>query len=767
MRHRVSEGWSSLFLLTGMCLSVAWAISYAKWVNEGLEILPWVSLGAVLAGVLLAKSGFPGLMAHFFSLVYGTAWLSYQCGRLLTLENDITDLAPLWRERLLELGYRIGVWIYRILYEGSSHDDLIFVIFLAIIIWLVSYVGAWLTFRSRRVWWAITPNALVLVVNLHYGPPDLGVYLVVFLICALLLVVRVNLYRQQWRWQEGRVRYDPDITFDFLRDGIITTVVLIALAWAVPNAVTSTQVARLLAHLEKPWSTVQENWNRLFPSLRSYRYIYTSVYGRTMTLGGPVTLEETAIMDVRAPAGRYWRAIVYDEYTGSMWRNTDTEEVLIGPDSPPLAFPRYELRQEITVTFTCLLPNRMQLFAASEPISVSIPAKALLSYVRQDEGKEGLGAHISSLYSRSLLKQGASYYVISSISIADEESLRQAGDEYPEWVRQRYLQLPDSLPQEVRDLAEEITQDYDNAYDKAVAIERYLRGFTYNDAIEAPPAGRDAVAYFLFDVKEGYCNYYASAMAVMARAVGIPARIASGYSRGEYDASLGVYRVRDRNSHSWVEVYFPRYGWVEFEPTATEEPIVRPVRRTATEEELKRQRRSQDRPPLPRPEDLLLEEKGLEDIELPPLPRQSRQVSPLVWALGGGMALIMVGVAFLRLWYERKFRGLRPVELAYARMCQMAEWVGLPPRPQQTPYEYAAVLIEAVPAGREQVRRIVDEYVKARFGRREDQDSEVLEAWRALRSLLGKYWLSRWKEKLARSRLLAGRRSRDWSVGSW
>jgi hypothetical protein len=136
-------------------------------------------------------------------------------------------------------------------------------------------------------------------------------------------------------------------------------------------------------------------------------------------------------------------------------------------------------------------------------------------------------------------------------------------------VAAAYLQVPDELPGRVRDLAREIVRGADNAYDRAVRLQDYLRAnYRYTLDAPPPPAGRDAVDYFLFEAPGGFCSYYASAMAVMLRTQGVAARVVTGYATGEWDAGRGAYRVPAAAAHAWVEVYFPGYGWVEFEPTA-------------------------------------------------------------------------------------------------------------------------------------------------------------------------------------------------------
>jgi hypothetical protein len=153
------------------------------------------------------------------------------------------------------------------------------------------------------------------------------------------------------------------------------------------------------------------------------------------------------------------------------------------------------------------------------------------------------------------------------VPAAGEAQLRQAGNRYPAWVRQRYLALPRDVPVRVLALARDLTATQPTPYDRARAIESYLRTLPY-DLNLPPPPNRDVVDYFLFELRRGYCDYYASAMVVLARAAGIPARLVIGYAGGEFDPAQGRYRVSEADAHAWAEVYFPGYGWIEFEPTA-------------------------------------------------------------------------------------------------------------------------------------------------------------------------------------------------------
>jgi hypothetical protein len=173
---------------------------------------------------------------------------------------------------------------------------------------------------------------------------------------------------------------------------------------------------------------------------------------------------------------------------------------------------------------------------------------------------------------------GDSRFAVTSIlPTATVEQLREAGEEYPEIIRSQYLALPPTVPTRVHRLAADITADITNPYDKAKAIEAYLRTYPYTLDVPPAPQDGDIADYFLFELLTGYCDYYATSMVVMARSVGLPARMVSGYAPGSYIPSAAEYVVRLADAHSWVEIYFPGIGWVEFEPTASQPITPRPL----------------------------------------------------------------------------------------------------------------------------------------------------------------------------------------------
>jgi hypothetical protein len=167
------------------------------------------------------------------------------------------------------------------------------------------------------------------------------------------------------------------------------------------------------------------------------------------------------------------------------------------------------------------------------------------------------------------------YVADSLVSIATVEQLRSARMNYPDWINNTYLQIPENTPQRVLTLARDLTATAPTPYDRAVAIETFLRAYSYTLDLPAPPPNRDVADYFLFDLKRGYCDYFATAMVVLARAAGLPARMVVGYATGTYNPMTAEYVISQADAHSWPEVYFNEYGWVEFEPTSGRAPIER------------------------------------------------------------------------------------------------------------------------------------------------------------------------------------------------
>ena len=336
-------------------------------------------------------------------------------------------------------------------------------------------------------------------------------------------------------------------------------------------------------------------------------------------------------------------------------------------------------------------------------------------------------------------EQNEAYRMTSLVSIATDDDLREASTEYDSFITDHYLQLPSSLPDRVRDLAERLTAGSDNPLDKALDVQEYLRGpeFTYSLDIEAPPIEADGVDWFLFDSKVGYSDYFGSSMAVMLRSVGVPARMAAGYAPGELNQD-GQRVIRDSDSHGWVQVYFPGYGWIDFEPTPNWPTHDRSPR-------LPRLGTGSTDPIEDDPEGLLA------DMESDPF------IEGLFEEADGGggtasiltdeygdyfMWALLVIASIFALWllgylaWNFGLGSLGPEARLYAKLTRLGWLGGIGRRSNQTPMEYAAHVGRLVPSAHDGASLIAWAYAAVRYGSA-DEDEErqvaVSEAWKAIR----------------------------------
>ena len=734
-------------LLALILLALATSLRSAEW-TAGMGLLAPIVLGGFLLGVALSYSRWSGLFPVVQSLVVGSAVVLYWVSRAPDIPADLIGA-----DRILFIGESLWSWILLLFSNEPARSNLVFLLQLGFLLWWLGYLSAWAVFREGRVWRAIIPIGLVLLVNTYFGPPGLGLYFAVFVVCALLLAVRSFLSEKEIAWRIERVRYANDIQVDFLRDGLLLALLVVALAVFLPNAGSNGALSSALEPLRTPWRDVQQEWGRLFSTL-NYQgaAVGEPVFGDTLTMGGARNLGDQVIMDVSSSSGRYWRAVAYDTFTGQRWLNTTTFAQAVDGGNH-VRTPPFEARREITQTFTILAPTGNVLFAAGQPLRVSLKATADLLVVEQEPDVNLPIAEITLLHRRdAALRPGDRYLAVSSLSRATVEDLQEAGTDYPAWVTDKFLDLPSDLAPQVGELARQVTAGAATPYDQAVAIEQYLRGFTYNDQIAAPPPGVNGVNYFLFDVQEGYCDYYASSFAMMARTLGIPARVSAGYSQGEYLPEDDVYRVREYNGHSWPELFFPGYGWIEFEPTAAELEIVR-ERRVVAE-------------PQPTPDDFsdLLED---EDIlgpdqqtdaggaaQLPDAADQAAAADSSRLGLWIGLAALAALLLGVLVWRRQQPAARRTVERTlldplftaklYGRLLQWAQWLRLPLLSSQTPNEQAATLVAVMPEGQAAIQSITDLYVEDLYsphGPDQRKSEQALVAWSSLQPLLRRTWL--------------------------
>lgn len=755
MTLRPKTGWTSLVLIACLMLTVAWSIALAQ-PGPAVGVLSFVVIGGVLAGTVMGGLHWlPAGLAHLLSMGAGTLWTAVLIGGRLEAfpSAPAAELAPLGvlqRTDLVRQWYLAYVASHpyparaleTLPLAPADANDLMYFFFLvtmAMLVWLLAYICTWFVVRYLSWWGAVLPSGFALVFNLTNSPRhDSQVwYLGFFLFCAFLLAAQVFAALQVDQWRERRVGFSLDLSYELLRDAVLLAVVCLAMGALLPADMGMDPVQQALRDLARnPRRAVSQQIRSWFPSIVGAGRGEGNSFGNTMDLGGSISLGtapvfEVSLSDSGRPPG-YFRQAVYDHYDGRRWLRSGGDRRDL-PTDAPWGAPA-SLTVPLTQTIQTLMPQTLQLYAAPQPSRFSLETRA-----------ETADGDVLAIESRRVLPMGSSYSVVSDLTAADPASLRaaQTGGEDPPALLERYTQLPAQLPERVRALAREWIEQAGaaNRFDMASALEARLREhIRYSEQIDQPPAGRDRVDWVLFDGRQGYCDYYASSFVVMARSLGIPARLATGYALGERRAD-GRYLMTASNAHAWPEVYFRGYGWVEFEPTGGggHELIARPDEPGRLAGDTSSQDEERPAREVQRPE--VDPDQAAGQAPAAP-PGGGDSVSPagrsIPWRLLGGLALLAM-LTWAAAWvvWLRPLRGLSPAAGAFARLARLTDWMGLGRRPADTPFEFEARLQRGFPQRRSDFSAIVDQFVRERFGRRADGDpSAMVTAWRSARDAL-------------------------------
>ncbi|GGA40212.1 DUF4129 domain-containing transglutaminase family protein [Psychrobacillus lasiicapitis] len=287
-------------------------------------------------------------------------------------------------------------------------------------------------------------------------------------------------------------------------------------------------------------------------------------------LGGAFVADDTPVFTAAVPTRQYWKIETKDTYTSKGWILSDTEAQissyklgeLIQSDITPgeeerTATASVSMSQEYSFV---MQPYGLKEVDALEPFT--------LSWNETNQKLSTFNGGSAAPITNYDVAYSEPVYSLKALRNTKIESLDSLTSEFD-----RYLQLPETLPTRVRELATSITEGDANLYEKAKSIERYFKqnGFRYNEKLAAIPEGdTDYVDQFLFDTKVGYCDNFSTSMVVLLRSEGIPARWVKGFAPGEIverEDSIPIYEITNNNAHSWVEAYFPNIGWMTFEPT--------------------------------------------------------------------------------------------------------------------------------------------------------------------------------------------------------
>jgi Transglutaminase-like superfamily/TgpA N-terminal domain len=712
----LDEGWFSLILLSIVVYSTIWSVQAVNWVDH-LNILTLTSLLGLIAGVVAAKlRRYPRLAIHVVAVLLALLIAFWQTSGAF-YGGDTARLA-----------HGMHQWFVSVIAGGTGEDDSIFLFFITALGFLLAYSSAWLVYRTRSPWLMIVANAVVLLINLSNVDSGYIIFLVVFLMASLLLLLRFNLFESTRRWRRQGLRYSDDLGWDVMQAGALISIAILVFSWFLPWGYINDSASQVWNANANPWVQLEDTWNRVISLSGGDIPNNHGNFRDTLVLAGNPNLNNDIVFTVQSDdSTQYLESLSYDTYDGRSWSDSSTFNSALQTNAviPSESQIVHTVAQQINVVNP---PGEQYpyILGASQVGTVNLPATVL--------GSKANDSLVALLSKNGKLTAGEHYTITSYISSADVNSLRTIpmpadsprfsdtfDGQYPltyynPAILSSNVQLPKDLDPNIALTAQRITANASTMYDKVVALETYLHdNFTYSVDVHLPQ-GQEGVSWFLFrSGNKGFCNYFATAMAVMARSLGIPSRVVVGYTNGQLDAKHHQRVIKGTDAHSWTQVYFAGYGWVNFEPSASFTSFTRPTT-------------NQFLPgtsaivPTGGVSPSVGKNHKLGKNELPDLggststgtqgqfATQLGQQASI--AFGGVVLLLLFSLLLFSIWWRRLFRHYRLSAQIYGRMCILANWAGIPLQYSQTPHEYIRAITVVAPDEATTLERFEDIYVR-------------------------------------------------------
>jgi hypothetical protein len=739
--------WTSL-LVFFLTLAVSKSTVTAEWV-AGIEVVPLVALvGAILMG-LLALTPLPWGAGVAIGMVVGPVAAGVAAWPALHVAHPSDalslNLAQTWWTRLQ---------------DGTAVTDSAFDLYL--ISWLMWVTGGWLAWcvlRWRKPLLGLVPGAAAFATNLLNFPRDQNGYVLTILVLTLALLLWTNYTGSIANATRARVKLTGDARWDFWESGLVAMAALIVVAIMLPPLST-------VDHSVDMESSAFTSWAQLLQTLSHPGQSGNATGAGTGTTGfssdillNPTLKRTRAVVFTYTVQGTYadpyyFRGVNDTLLAAGAWRYPEVGQFheAIPKSVVPQFAEDYAKMDVAAFKVNMSAPpngNSDILFYPGRLYHVNRVSLATESLVVPATASGAL-MNIDRLSSVSPRTSRGSYGVTVEYSAATTADLQAASSAYPDWVSP-YRQIPNNyrssaVMDRIRNLALGVVQaaGAQNEYDAAAAIEQYLRSnvFTYTLEPPRPPAGEDPLDYFLFTSHAGYCEFFATAMGDMLRSLGIPTRLVSGFGPGTYDAGASAYVVRAEDAHSWVEVYFPTYGWIQFEPTRDTTGTYSTIPRGASGTNVCQRDLGCDTPG-----------GGSLGGVLPVQAGKGAGGSDVPGTSGGGgfafripdpstlTKIVAIVIALLLIVLAAVARYLRPrtVMGVWRRTLVLARLAGADQRSGETPFELGRRLARRFPEASEPMRSLAGGFVVAAYAPADVAGSaraSVMEAWSALRPLL-------------------------------
>ena len=750
MRSRLAaapaEGWISLFLVAVLAVTVAWSLDDAALVlgqRDATDFLAWVSLGGVIAGFIGARARWNRPVAHLVGAAFAALIVPLIIGSILDPAGGPAQryqaTASSFVEAILDFAVR-GLPVTR----QTGH----YLLVLGLLCWANGQFAASAVFRHGRPIGPIIVLGTVLVANMSATENENQIwFLVLFSMAALFLLTRLHALDERATWIRRRIGDPATVGSLYLRGGTVFIVVAILGSLVLTSSAHSAPLAPFWDDARPALVEVSQWLQRIIPAAPGSRQLGVPSFGQQVTIGETwSTTNDPALEIFRTPGDNrhfYWRATTYDQFTLFGWTATDTVRTdrpagagtLDGTDD---AIPTSGKRTEESFRIVPQSGFLNVVFSPIDPLSVDQPTTITTS------GPDGF-------FQALAIEPRVPYTVRASVEVvtpgrADvpggvtENRLRAAGRNYPTDIVARYTTVPAAAlgtfaTALLADFEAKVKQTPGTPFDFAHVIETEFHDssrWTYSTSIPGVCDRDSSIVECFAHNRQGFCEHFASTMAILLRKEGIPTRLVEGVLPGQIDVATGRETINSGAAHAWVEVYFPGIGWKEFDPTGGGRAATEPIEPGA---------------PQPIPTATPTPSRNPAIIPAPPkgdegsLPPGGRRTTPVnrpsngaYIAIGIALLAIVLGGAFLA--YRRGPRGAMTPDGVYASVAGLARRFGFGPRPTQTAFEYATALGDVLPGVRPELLTVATAKVEVAYGRRElgdDRLKALRDSYRRLR----------------------------------
>ena len=743
------EGYAALGLVLLLAGLTAWSIADSRWIlgrDDLTKFLIWIGLGGAAWGYVGSRLPIPAWLAQVLGAVIGAIIVVEVVGSLMpgatpTFQGWLTAAARSVAQAYLDL-----TWRHHISTLQYGH----FCLILGILVWGTAQTASFDVFGHHRAMNGVILLGVVFLANMSLTVQDQFRALVLFSGGALGLLLFTHAADERASWLRHRIWRGNDFQAPHVQGGAAFGAAAICAAVLLTVVASSAPLAGPLESVGGRFNDVAGWLSGYLPSGGQTRYQPSQDFGYTAPITSSFRVTTGKVFTVTVSGGSgaiHWRMVAYDQFQSSGWSVGPTQDAQVVADGSIADGTLDGLgsattgRAEITYAVHVQDSSVRHLVAANEPLRASVGLGRLM-----------VGGSPPDLNVAALTTDASDYEVTALVPSLDPSAdgltewlLQHAGTDFPAGILLRFTQGTGFVGEDGRRLMTEIGDwatthgnTFANEYDVAKAVQAYLQSsrFTYRADISSDMAqscsGLSTVDCFAV-LREGFCEQYATTMTMLMRLDGYPARYVQGYLPGVIDPASSSQQVTSQQKHAWVEVWFPGYGWIPFDPTGTVgQPTILPAGIAVS-----------PRPAASRTS-AIHEPQGNDGGTGGPTGVPGGTTPSTTG--GGGAGPIVIGTGIVAgsgvllalFWLRRPRRSQRP-EVAWQGVVALASRLGYRPRPSQTMLEYTGMLAEVVPRAREPLEVVAKATVEVTYGRRqlgEERLATVAEAGRRVRTAL-------------------------------